>query len=129
HRATEFKKFLALMDKQVPEHLQVHVVCDNYSTHKHPTVRSWLKPHERFHMHFIPTYSSWLNQVERIFAYLTSDLLQRSDHQSVQVLERDLREWVKAWYTDPKQFVWTKSAEHILSSLGRLLPRTSDAGH
>ena len=129
HRATEFKKFLALMDKQVPEHLQVHVVCDNYSTHKHPTVRSWLKPHERFHMHFIPTYSSWLNQVERIFAYLTSDLLQRSDHQSVQVLERDLREWVKAWNTDPKPFVWTKSAEQILSSLGRLLQRTSDAGH
>ncbi|WP_275041025.1 IS630 family transposase [Nocardiopsis valliformis] len=129
HRATEFKKFLALMDQQVPRHLQVHAVCDNYSTHKHPTVRSWLERHKRFHMHFTPTSSSWLNQVERVFAQVTSDLLQRSDHRSVQALERDLRAWVKAWNADPKPFVWTKSAEQILSSLGRLLQRTSGAAH
>lgn len=80
-------------------------------------------------MHFTPTCSSWLNQVERVFSYVTSDLPQRSDHQPVQVLERDLHEWVKAWNTDPKPFMWPKSAEQFLSSLGRLLQRTSDSGH
>lgn len=96
HRATEFKKFLTKIDQNVPEHLDVHVVCDNYGTHKHPTVNTWLEKHPRFHMHFTPTYSSWINQVERLFAEVTRDLLQRSDHRSVQALEKDLRGWVKA---------------------------------
>lgn len=91
HRATEFKKFLTKIDKNVPDHLDVHVVCDNYGTHKHPTVNTWLGNHPRFHMHFTPTYSSWINQVERLFAEVTRDLLQRSDHRSVQILEKDLR--------------------------------------
>lgn len=69
----------------------VHVVCDNYGTHKHPTVTAWLTKHPRFHMHFTPTYSSWINQVERLFAEVTRELLQRSDHRSVQALEKDLR--------------------------------------
>src|SRR6266542_2451416 len=111
HRSTEFKKFLAKIDTEVPGHLDVHLVCDNYGTHKHPTVARWLAAHPRFHMHFTPTYSSWINQVERLFAYVTTDLLQRSDHRNVQALEADIRNWVKGWNADPKPFVWTKTAE------------------
>ncbi|MDQ3094674.1 MAG: IS630 family transposase, partial [Actinomycetota bacterium] len=84
HRATEFKKFLNKIDQQVPEDLEIHLICDNYGTHKHPTIKAWLAKHPRVHLHFIPTYSSWLNLVERFFGYVTADLLQRSDHRSVQ---------------------------------------------
>ena len=129
HRAIEFRKFLAKIDDQVPAGLDIHLVCDNYGTHKHPTIKRWLGAHPRVQMHFTPTYSSWLNQVERFFAYVTADLLRRSDHRSVQALEADIRAWVKAWNQDPKPFLWTKSAEEILASLGRLLARTSGAGH
>ncbi len=129
HRATEFKKFLAKIDAEVPAHLDVHLVCDNYGTHKHPTVTTWLAKHPRFHMHFTPTYSSWINQVERFFAYVTADLLQRSDHRSVQALEADIRRWVKSWNENPKPFIWTKTADEILGSLARLLQRTTGAGH
>jgi transposase len=129
HRSIEFKKFLAKIDAEVPEGLQVHLVCDNYSTHKSPTVLTWLAAHPRFHMHFTPTYSSWINQVERFFAFITADLLQRSDHRSVQALENDIRNWVKAWNENPKPFIWTKPAEQILESLSRLLQRTTGAGH
>jgi transposase/transcriptional regulator with XRE-family HTH domain len=129
HRSTEFKKFLAKIDAEVPAHLQVHLVCDNYGTHKTPAIKKWLEAHPRFHMHHTPTYSSWLNQVERLFAYLTDDLLRRSDHRSVQALEKDIRNWVQAWNEDPKPFVWTKTAEQILESLGRLMARISGAGY
>jgi transposase len=80
-------------------------------------------------MHFTPTYSSWINQVERFFAYVTNDLLQRSDHRNVQNLEADIRNWVKEWNENPKPFIWTKTAEQILGSLKRLLERTNGAGH
>ena len=129
HRSIEFKKFLIKIDSQVPAHLDVHLVCDNYSTHKSPTVKKWLESHPRFHMHFTPTYSSWINQVERFFAYVTNDLLQRSDHRNVQNLETDIRDWVKEWNENPKPFIWTKTAEQILESLKRLLQRTNGAGH
>jgi transposase len=129
HRSIEFKKFLNKIDKEVPEHLDIHLVCDNYGTHKTPTVNTWLAAHPRFHMHFTPTYSSWINQVERFFAYVTADLLQRSDHRSVQVLEADIRNWIKDWNTHPKPFIWTKTAEQILTSLARLLERITGAGH
>jgi len=129
HRAIEFKKFLTKIDEQVPADLAVHLVCDNYGTHKHAIVNKWLAAHPRFHLHFTPTYSSWINQVERFFGYVTADLLQRSDHRSVQALEADIRAWVKAWNENPKPFVWTKTAEQILASLGRLLQRTTGAGH
>ena len=129
HRSIEFKKVLATIDAEVPDGLQVHLVCDNYSTHKSPTVLTWLAAHPRFHMHFTPTYSSWINQVERFFAFITADLLQRSDHRSVQALENDIRNWVKAWNENPKPFIWTKPAEQILESLSRLLQRTTGAGH
>ncbi len=127
HRAVEFRKFLAKIDTQVPDGLDVHIVCDNYATHKSPTITAWLEKHPRFHMHFTPTYSSWINQVERLFAEVTRDLLQRSDHRSVQALEKDLRNWVASWNENPKPFIWTKTAEQILTSLSRLLQRISGA--
>jgi transposase len=142
HRAAEFKKFLATIDKTVPEGLDIHVICDNYGTHKTPAVKAWLAKHPRIHLHFTPTGSSWLNQVERWFAYLTDQKIRRGVHKSVQALEHDIREWVKAWNDDPKPFVWKKTAEEILDSLARylqrvtgqnarkqLIERTSEAGH
>ena len=129
HRTIEFKKFLAKIDAEVPADLDVHLICDNYGTHKTAAVKTWLAAHPRFQMHFTPTYSSWLNQVERLFAFVTEDLLQRSHHDSVQQLEADIRGWVKDWNTHPKPFIWTKSADEILESLGRLLKRISGAGH
>ena len=129
HRTIEFKKFLTKIDSEVPEHLDVHLVCDNYGTHKSPAILRWLEQHRRFHMHYTPTYSSWINQVERWFAYLTDDLLRRSDHRSVQALEKDIRNWVTAWNENPRPFIWTKTAEQILESLSRLLPRINGGGH
>ena len=129
HRTIEFKKFLTKIDAEVPADLDVHLVCDNYGTHKSPAIKKWLTAHPRFHLHHTPTYSSWLNQVERWFGYLTEDLLQRSDHRSVQALEADIRAWVKARNDNPRPFVWTKSAEDILERLGRLLHRINGAGH
>jgi len=129
HRSIEFKKFLAKIDAQVPADLAVHLICDNYGTHKSPAVKTWLHAHPRFQIHFTPTYSSWLNQVERFFAFVTEDLLQRSHHNTVQQLEADIRAWIKDWNTHPKPFIWTKSADEILESLGRLLKRISGAGH
>lgn len=107
----------------------MHLVCDNYGTHKTAAINTWLAAHPRFHMHFTPTSSSWINQVERWFAYLTDDLLRRSDHRSVQALEKDIRDWVQHWNENPKPFIWTKTAEQILESLGRLLKRISGEGH
>lgn len=129
HRSAEFKAFLAKIDKQVPAHLDVHLVMDNYGTHKTPTVNAWLEGHPRFHAHFTPTYSSWLNQVERFFGFITQDLLQRCDHRSVQALEKDLRAWITAWNQNPRPFIWVKTAEEILASIARLLQRINGAGH
>lgn len=125
HRTIEFKKFLTKIDSQVPAHLDVHLICDNYGTHKSPAIRNWLEQHPRFHMHYTPTYSSWINQIERWFAYLTDDLLRRSDHRSVQALENDIRNWVAGWNENPKPFIWTKTAEQILESLSRFLQRVT----
>jgi transposase len=129
HRAIEFKKFLAMIDAEVPEDLDVHLVCDNYGTHKTPAINAWLARHPRFHMHFTPTSSSWINQVERWFGFITDELIRRGSHTSVQALEADIRAWAKGWNEDPKPFIWTKPAEQILESIGRLLTRISGAGH
>jgi transposase len=123
HRAVEYKKFLAAIDKAVPASLDIHVVCDNLSTHKTPAVKAWLAAHPRFHVHFTPTGSSWINQVERWFSYLTTQLLQRGVHRSAQALEADIRAWIRDWNEDPQPFVWTKTAEDILTSLARYLER------
>ena len=129
HRAVEYKKFLVAIDKAVPAELDVHLVCDNLSTHKTPAIKAWLARHPRFHVHFTPTGSSWINQVERWFSYLTTQLLQRGVYKSVQALEKDIRAWIASWNEDPKPFVWTKTAEEILTSLAKYLKRISDAGH
>ena len=129
HRAEEFKKFLAEIDKAVPTDLDVHVVLDNSSTHKTPAIRTWLLRHLRFHFHFTPTSSSWLNLVERWFAELTRRLLQRSAHRSVKALEADLREWTATWNENPRPFVWRKTADEILESLAGYCQRISESGH
>jgi transposase len=129
HRASEFKKFLTTIDKSVPAELDVHVICDNYGTHKTPAVRTWLAKHPRFHMHFTPTGSSWINQVERWFGFLTDQKIRRGVHKSVQALEADIRSWIADWNDHPKPFIWTKTAEEILESLARYLRRISGAGH
>ena len=127
HRAVEYRKFLVAIDKAVPAELDVHVVCDNLATHKTALVHDWLARHPRFHVHFTPTGSSWINQVERWFGYLTDQLTHRGVHKSVQALEADVRAWIEDWNSNPKPFVWKKTAEEILDSLGRYLQRISGA--
>jgi len=127
HRAIEFKKFLVKIDKTVPAELDVHLVCDNYATHKTPEIQAWLARHPRFHIHFTPTGSSWVNQVERWFGHLTDKLLRRSVHKSVQALESDIRAWIEAWNQDPRPFTWTKTPEEILHSLAEYLAKISAA--
>jgi transposase len=126
HRASEFKKFLTTIDKTVPEGLDIHLVCDNYATHKTPAIKAWLGRHPRVHLHFVPTGSSWLNQVERWFGFLTDQMIRRGAHKSVQALETDIRAWIAGWNDDPKPFVWKKTAEEILDSLARYLQRLAD---
>jgi transposase len=125
HRAEEFKKFLTTIDKTVPEGLDIHLICDNYGTHKTPAIKAWLARHPRFHMHFTPTGSSWINQVERWFGFLTDQMIRRGVHKSVQSLESAIRDWIATWNEDPKPFVWKKTAEEILDSLSRYLQRVS----
>jgi transposase len=129
HRAAEYKKFLVTIDKAVPAGLDIHIVCDNLSAHKTPEIWQWLARHPRFHVHFTPTGSSWINQVERWFSCLTTQMLQRSAHRSVQALEEDVRTWISTWNQNPRPFTWTKTAEEILESLARYLQRISGAGH
>ena len=127
HRATEFKKFLQAIDTEVPAHLDVHLVLDNYATHKTPDIVRWLLRHPRFHLHFTPTSGSWLNMVERWFAELTTKKIKRGAHMSVRALERDIREWIEQWNEDPRPYVWVKTAEQILASLARYCERVSAA--
>ncbi|MFI7097735.1 IS630 family transposase [Streptomyces lydicus] len=129
HRAVEFKKFLAKLDKEVPAGLEVHLIMDNYVTHKVPAVKKWLATHPRFHLHFTPTGSSWLNLVERWFAELTTKKLRRGVHRSVQALERDIRAWLAHWNDEPQPFVWTKTADEILDKVAAYCRRISDSGH
>jgi len=129
HRAAEWKKFLQKIDREVPAGLEVHIVADNYATHKTPMIQKWLAGHPRFTMHFTPTSSSWLNQVERWFGLITDKMIRRGAHRSVQALEADIRAWIDNWNENPRPFTWTKTADEILASLGRLLQRNSGEGH
>lgn len=97
--------------------MDIHLICDNYGTHKTPAIKAWLARHPRFHMPFTSTGSSWINQVERWFGFLTDQLIRRGVHKSVQDLEADIRRWISHWNEDPKPFVWKKSTEEILESL------------
>jgi transposase len=100
---------LTTIDKTVPANLDVHVICDNYGTHKTPAVRAWLARHPGFHLHFTPTGSSWINQFERWFALLTEQKIRRGAHRSVQALEADIRAWIADWNSNPRPFAWTKT--------------------
>jgi transposase/uncharacterized protein YjbI with pentapeptide repeats len=125
HRSQEFLRFLKLIDAAVPRDLDLHLVLDNYATHKTPEVKAWLLRHPRFCLHFTPTSSSWLNLVERWFAELTTRKLRRSAHRSVTELEADIRRWISEWNKDPKPFVWTKSADEILETIAEYCQRIS----
>jgi transposase len=119
HRNTEFVKFLRVIDREVPKGLQIHMICDNYGTHKHPNVQSWLAKHPRFHLHSIPTSSSWLNLVERWFRELTDKALRRGVFHSVNDLVTAIEDYLKANNDNPKPFVWTATAEQILAKVAR----------
>ena len=129
HRHQEFLRFLKLIDTAVPKDLDLHLVLDNYATHKTPKVKEWLIRHPRFHLHFTPTSSSWLNLVERWFAELTNRKLRRSAHRSVTELEADVRQWINEWNAAPKPFVWTKTADQILDTLAAYCTRINDSRH
>jgi transposase len=129
HRAIEFRKFLATIDRKVPTGLDVHVVLDNVSTHKTPAIHRWLAGHPRFHLHFTPTSSSWLNLVERWFSELTTKNLQRATHRSVRELNTGIRTWIDTWNDNPRPYVWTKTADQILDSIARYCTRINDSGH
>jgi transposase len=119
HRNTEFLKFLRIIDREVPKGLQVHMICDNYGTHKHPNVKAWLAKHPRFHLHFTPTSSSWLNLVERWFRDLTDKAIRRGVFHSVNDLIAAIEDYLKANNENPKPFVWTATAEQILAKVAR----------
>jgi transposase len=129
HRAQEFLAFLKKIDAEVPADLDCHVVLDNASTHKTPTVKRWLTNHPRFVLHFTPTSSSWLNLVERWFAELTTKKLRRGTHTSVRQLNADIRAWIQTWNDNPRPYVWTKTADQILASIGNYCARINDSGH
>jgi transposase len=121
HRAAEFEKVLAKVDKRVPADLDVHLILDNYATHKTPAIKKWLLAHPRFHPHFTPNGAPWLNLVERWFGELTAKMLRRGVHRSVQALERDIRAKLADWNEHPGPFVWTKTTDKPRQSR-RLLP-------
>jgi transposase len=129
HRQQEFLRFLRTIDAATPPELDLHLVLDNYATHKTPAIQQWLLKHPRFHLHFTPTYSSWLNLVERWFAELTNRKLRRSAHRSVAALEADVAAWIEAWNSDPKPFIWTKTADDILETLAAYCQRINDSAH
>jgi transposase len=129
HRAIEFKKFLVTIDKQVPAGLDVHLILDNYATHKTPAIKRWLAAHPRFVLHFTPTGASWLNLVERWFGELTARKIKRGAHRSARELNADIRDWLQHWNEDPKPYVWTKTADQILDTLAAYCNRITDSGH
>ena len=119
HRAAEFRKFLDEIEANVPDDLDVHLVMDNYATHKTPMIRAWFAKRPRWHVHLTPTSSSWLNQVERFFATLTDKKIRRGVHRSVADLKADIQAFLDHHNADPKPFRWTKSADDILASIER----------
>lgn len=119
HRAVEFRRFLATVEQAVPANFDIHLVLDNYATHKAPPVRAWLARHPRYHLHFTPTSASWLNQVERWFGLITERMIRRGTFRSVAELERAIYEWLATWNNEPKAFVWTATADIILDKVRR----------
>jgi hypothetical protein len=119
HRHQEWIKFLKQIDVETPEDLDLHLIADNYSTHKHPKVLNWLKRHKRFHVHFIPTSSSWLNVIERFFRDLTQKRLRRGAFHSVPHLIQAIMAYIAEHNDDPKPFAWRKTVDEILAKVGR----------
>ena len=128
HRAIEFRKFLDTIDANVPRELDIHLILDNYATHKTPLIQRWLLKRPRFHLHFTPTGGSWLNLVESFFSILTRKQLQRGVHRSTRELEEAIKRYLALHNADPKPFVWTKTADQILESVVRFCQRISDSG-
>jgi transposase len=129
HRSQEFLQFLKTIDASVPRALDIHLILDNYGTHKTPRVRRWLAAHPRFHVHFTPTSASWLNLVERWFALLSEKQIKRGAHRSTRALEAAIREYLTITNQSPQPFTWTKTADEIFASLARYCQRISDSGH
>ncbi len=129
HRAREFRGFLATIDAAVPTEFDVHLIIDNYSTHKTPAIHRWLVRHPRFHVHFTPTGASWINLVERWFATLTETQVRRGVHRSTRELEDAIRRYINLTNAHPTPFVWTKTADQILASVARFCHRISNSGH
>jgi transposase len=126
HRATQFREFLDVIDGQVPRRFDVHIIMDNYCTHKTALIRNWFAKRPRFHVHFTPTYGSWLSLVERWFAELTMKQLRRGVYRNVTQLKAGIQAFIDAHQADPKPFAWTKSADDILASIARFAQRTAD---
>jgi putative transposase len=129
HRHQEFLAFLRRIEEQVPQRLDVHLIVDNYSTHKHAKVKAWLAKRPRWHIHFIPTYSSWLNQVERFFALITDRAIRRGSFRSTRELVQNIDHFVTRYNRNCQPFVWTATADSILTKLERLSSRISGTGH
>lgn len=125
HRSQEFRRFLDTIEANVPTDLDIHIIMDNYGTHKTASIRNWFAKRPRFHMHFTPTYGSWINLVERWFAEITNKRIRRGIFRSVKELEAAIREYIEVHNEDPKPFVWTKSADEILASMARFAQRTT----
>ena len=119
HRHIEWLRFLRLLNKNTPRDKEIHIICDNYATHKHPKVKSWLKYHKRFHVHFTPTSASWLNMVERFFRDLSEQQLRRGVFRSVSELEEAVMAYIEKHNEAPAPFIWTKSANDILEKVKR----------
>ncbi len=122
-------QFLTPIDAHVPANLDIHLILDNYGTHKTPRVRRWFARHPRFHMHFTPTSASWLNLVERWFATLTEKQIKRGAHRSTRALEAAIREYLTISNGSAKPFVWTKTADEILAKVAGFCQRISNSGH
>lgn len=129
HRSQEFLQFLKTIDGRVPSELDLHLILDNYGTHKTPRVRRWLAAHPRFHLHFTPTGASWLNLVERWFALLSEKQIKRGAHRSTRALESAIRAYLDLTNHSSTPFVWTKTADEIFASIARYCQRISDSGH
>ena len=127
HRSAQFREFLDLIEAQVPRRLDVHIVMDNYGTHKTPLIRNWFAKRPRFHVHFPLTYASWVRLVERWFALLTTKQLRRGVFRSVPQLKAAIQAFIDAHQENPKPFVWTQTADEILASIARFAERTADA--
>ncbi|MDX6008736.1 IS630 family transposase [Cupriavidus necator] len=123
HRSSEFLQFLRTIDANVPANLEVHLVMDNYGTHKTPSIKNRFARHPRFHVHFAPTSASWVNQVERWFATLTEKYIRRGTHRSTRQLEEAIRHYLDVYNANPRPIVWCKPADEILASLERFFMR------